>query len=303
MKLGFYPGCSLKGGSREYKESVQAVCKAFDIELVEIPDWSCCGASAAHNLNKDLALSLPARILALAEEAGLDDIVVPCAACYSRLSVTQHELNEHPDMRERVSGIIQKEYKGSSNILNIIQVIEKYMLPNLSFKQYQQFNYKAASYYGCLLVRPNSILKFDREEDPRTMDNVIHAIGGTPVEWEFKTECCGAGHSVSRTDLVGKLSARIVKDAVNRGAECIVVACPMCHSNLDMRRPEINKFMDTPSDIPVLYLIQAIGLAVGLSAKELGLPRHFVPVNLPERPVDYTLHQIEEVVVTKNTEE
>jgi len=177
MKLGFYPGCSLKGGSREYKESVQAVCKAFDIELVEIPDWSCCGASAAHNLNKDLALSLPARILALAEEAGLDDIVVPCAACYSRLSVTQHELNEHPDMRERVSGIIQKEYKGSSNILNIIQVIEKYMLPNLSFKQYQQFNYKAASYYGCLLVRPNSILKFDREEDPRTMDNVIHAIG------------------------------------------------------------------------------------------------------------------------------
>jgi len=90
---------------------------------------------------------------------------------------------------------------------------------------------------------------------------------------------------------------------VNRGAECIVVACPMCHSNLDMRRPEINKFMDTPSDIPVLYLIQAIGLAVGLSAKELGLPRHFVPVNLPERPVDYTLHQIEEVVVTKNTEE
>ena len=104
MKLGFYPGCSLKGGSREYKESVQAVCKAFDIELVEIPDWSCCGASAAHNLNKDLALSLPARILALAEKEGLDDIVVPCAACYSRLSVTQHELNEHKENKDRVKG-------------------------------------------------------------------------------------------------------------------------------------------------------------------------------------------------------
>lgn len=303
MKLGFYPGCSLKGGSREYKESVQAVCKVFDIELVEIPDWSCCGATAAHNLNKELSLSLPARILALAEKAGLDDIVVPCAACYSRLSVTQHELNESTDLRDRVKDIIQMDYKGSSNILNIIQVIEKYMLPDLSFKQYKQFNYKAASYYGCLLVRPHSVLKFDREEDPQTMDAVIRAIGGTPVEWEFKTECCGAGHSVSRTDLVGKLSARIVKDAVNRGAECIIVACPMCHSNLDMRRPEINKFMDTPSEIPVLYLIQALGLAVGVSEHELGLQRHFVPVKLPDRPVDYTQHEVEEALVTKNTEE
>ena len=111
MKLGYYPGCSLKGGSREYKESVVAMAKAFDIELVEIPDWNCCGATAAHNLNRELSLSLPARILAIAEKEGMQDIVVPCAACYSRLTVTQHELKEDPSLKDKIISLVDMEYK------------------------------------------------------------------------------------------------------------------------------------------------------------------------------------------------
>jgi len=279
MKIGFYPGCSLTGSSREYNESVVAVAKALDIELVEIKDWNCCGATAAHAMNEELSLSLPARIMALAEEQGLTDVVVPCAACYNRLKVTQHEL-EDDAKRIRVVDILKMPYQGSSRIINVLQLLEMYGAENIKAKITRPFTHKVACYYGCLLVRPHSILKFDRVEDPQSMDTMIKSIGGTTLDWAFKTECCGAGFSVSRTDLVAKLSGNILKDAADREAEALIVACPMCQSNLDMRRSAINKTLETPSDIPVIYITQAIGLALGLSSKELGLKRHFVTVEL-----------------------
>jgi heterodisulfide reductase subunit B len=279
MKIGFYPGCSLTGSSREYNESVVAIAKALDIELIEIKDWNCCGATAAHSLNEELSLSLPARIMALAEEQGLTEIVVPCAACYNRLKVTQHEL-ENVQKRGRVAEILQLPYKGSLKIINVLQLLEAYGSDNLKAKVTQSFQHRVACYYGCLLVRPQSILKFDRVEDPQSMDSLIKVIGGTAIDWAFKTECCGGGFSVSRTDLVAKLSGNILKDAADRGAEAIIVACPMCQSNLDMRRGAINKTLQVPSNIPVIYITQAIGLALGIGAKELGLKRHFVTVEL-----------------------
>lgn len=279
MKIGFYPGCSLTGSSREYNESVVAVAKALDIELVEINDWNCCGATAAHAMNEELSLSLPARILAMAEKQGLTEVVVPCAACYNRLKVTQHEL-EDDTKRSRVIDILKMPYQGSSSIINVLQLLEMYGVENIKAKITQPFVHKVACYYGCLLVRPHSILKFDRVEDPQSMDTMIKAIGGTTLDWAFKTECCGAGFSVSRTDLVAKLSGNILKDAADREAEALIVACPMCQSNLDMRRGAINKTLETPSNIPVIYITQAIGLALGISAKELGLKRHFVTVEL-----------------------
>ncbi len=280
MTLGFYPGCSLKGASREYNESVVAISNFFALELKEISDWNCCGATAAHNLNKKLSLSLPARILAIAEKEALDEIVVPCAACYERLSVTQHELLGNDNLRKQVTDIIEMDLKGTTKILNIIQMIEKYIAPQLQNKISNPFNFKVACYYGCLLVRPHDILKFDRPEDPQTMDNIMKTIGATPIEWAYKTECCGAGMSVSRTDLVAKLSGKIIEDAVDRDAAVIIVACPMCHSNLDMRRPDIEKYLHKQSTIPVIYITQAIGLAVGINEKSLGLHRHMVPVKL-----------------------
>jgi Heterodisulfide reductase, subunit B len=284
MKIGFYPGCSMKGDAREYQESVTALAKVFDIELVEIPDWNCCGATAAHNINKELSLSLPARILAIAEREGMTDIVVPCAACYSRLTVTQHELNEDQSLSSKIAANIGMEYNGTSQVLNIIQFIQKYIADRLEEKVVKPFNYNAACYYGCLLVRPHNILKFDRVEDPQMMDVLVRSAGGNPIDWAFKTECCGAGMSVSRTDTVAKLSGYIMKDASDRKAEVVVVACPMCHSNLDMRRPEINKFLKEEITIPVLYISQVLGLAVGIDPKELGLQRHMTVVNLPEKP-------------------
>jgi heterodisulfide reductase subunit B len=276
MQIGFYPGCSLKGTSSEYAQSTLALAKIFDIEFVEIADWNCCGATAAHNLNHELAIALPARILALAEQQGLTEIVVPCAACYNRLSVTQHELNENVALKTQVSEILKLPLGGKIQILNVMQFIEKYIAGQIEEKIAKPFEHKVVCYYGCLLVRPHNILQFDRLEDPQSMDELMRKIGATALDWGYKTECCGAGFSVSRTDIVAKLSGKIVKDAEDRGAEAIIVACPMCQSNLDMRRSHIDSYLQKKTNIPVMYITQAIGLAVGLNRQELGLKKLFV---------------------------
>jgi heterodisulfide reductase subunit B2 len=280
MKFGIYPGCSLTGSARDYNESVFALAEAFDLEFTQIPDWNCCGATAAHNLNKELSLALPTRILALAEKNGLDEIIVPCAACYSRLVVTRNELKNNPVLKNRIIEVIEMEYRGTSQVLNVIEWIDKYIIPKLDGKTVKPFNHKVACYYGCLLVRPDKILKYDRAEDPQTLDIVMKKIGADPVDYPFKTECCGAGLSISRTDIVAKLSGKIIEDAEHRGAEAIIVACPMCHSNLDMRRPDINRYWKTEFKIPVIFVTQAIGLAIGLSPAKVGLKRHFVDVTI-----------------------
>lgn len=280
MKTGIYPGCSLNGSARDYNESVFALASAFGLTLEQVPDWNCCGATAAHNLNRDLALSLPARILSLAEKNGMDEIVVPCAACYHRLIVTQKELRKDPELKNHICEIIEMDYKGTSRIINVIEWIDRYIIPGIEGKILRPFDHKVACYYGCLLVRPHKVLGYDRLEDPETMDLVMTRIGATPLYYPYKTECCGAGFSISRTDIVSKLSGKIIEDAEIRGAEAIIVACPMCHSNLDMRRNDINKYWNRNFEIPVIFITQAVGLAVGLSPESVGLKRHFVDVKI-----------------------
>jgi heterodisulfide reductase subunit B2 len=279
MRIGYYPGCSLLGSSREFDESVRALMKVLDVELVAVPDWNCCGASSAHTLDHDLSLALPARILALAERAGITDMLAPCAACSNRLLGAQKELAEHPEMKARVERLIEMPYRGTVRILNILELLARV---KDRIKPTTPFARKVASYYGCLLVRPAKVVNFDRVENPESMDQLMALIGATPVEWNFKTECCGAAFSVTRTDIVAKLSGTLLDDAVRHGADAVVVACPMCHSNLDMRRDEINEYLGKDYRTPVMFITQAIGLAMGLDPKDLGLYRHMVPVEFLE---------------------
>ena len=280
-RIGYYPGCSLLGSSREYDESLRAILPGLGIELAEVPDWNCCGASSAHNLNHDLSLSLPARILSLAESLGVKEMLVPCAACYNRLVSARHDLADSAETRARISDITGMEYKGSVKPLNALEFLARHS-DAIKEKVKAPFSREVACYYGCLLVRPPKVMKFDRAEDPRSMDDLMETLGAAPVDWAFKVECCGAAHSISRTDLVGKLSSRIVGNAVKSGAQAIVVACPLCHSNLDMRRKQINRAAGKKYSIPVIYITQAIGLAMGLKEKDLGLHRHIVKVRFPE---------------------
>lgn len=192
MKLGFYPGCSLNGTAREYNESVKALAPVFGIELVDIDDWNCCGASAAHAVNKDLSLALPARILALAEKQGFEEIVVPCAACFNRLAVAQYEIEKDDQLKKSVEQSIKMTFNNSVKILNVVQFIEKYIKDKLAEKVSHKFEHQVACYYGCLLVRPHKIIGFDRVEDPTSLDELMQLIGATSLDWGFKTECCGA---------------------------------------------------------------------------------------------------------------
>ncbi|RUQ31238.1 MAG: heterodisulfide reductase subunit B [Candidatus Competibacteraceae bacterium] len=281
MRIGYYPGCSLKSSAREYEESVRALCAALDLELVEIPDWNCCGASSAHVMSADLALGLRTRNLAQAEAAGLDEVLTPCAACFSHLAEARMELADNPNKRQEVADFIGLPYSGRVRVLNVLAVLDRYR-DRIAAKVKNPFRYKVACYYGCLLVRPPEVVQFDRPENPQSMDRLLEAVGAKPIPWACKTECCGASFSVTRTDVVANLSGRIVADAVKRNAAAIVVACPMCQSNLDLRRPEINQQLEQEHGIPVLYITQALGLALGIDPQQLGLQRHLVPVELPE---------------------
>lgn len=296
MKLGYYPGCSLHGMAIDFGKSTAAACEALGIELVEVPDWSCCGASAAHSTNHLLGVALPARNLALAEEAGLDRVAAPCAMCSNAMKKTHELILADRQAAADIARMTGREYRGGVTILNAIQIFLEYGLEELRKKVILPLEgVKVACYYGCLLTRPPDLLKFDDPEQPVLMDEVCEAVGTVPIEWGFKTECCGAGFSMSRTDLVCELSRRILENAVNNGAEAVIVACPMCHSNLDMRQANINKMFGTSFDVPIVYLTELVGLAVGVKPKKLGLRKHFVdamrltqrmvPVSSKEAPV------------------
>ena len=279
MRIGYYPGCSLLGSSREFDESVRALAGAIGLELVAVPDWNCCGASSAHVLDHKLSLALPARILAQAEAAGLTEVLAPCAACYNRLTSARAELAADPAASAEITSIIEMPVTGRVKVVNVLEVLDRFQ-DVIKEKTVAPLGRKVACYYGCLLVRPPRVVSFDRAEDPQSMDRLLKLSGAEPIDWNFKTECCGAAFSVTRTDLVARMSGKIVADAVKHGAEAIVVACPMCHSNLDMRRPEINAALGADHQLPVLFITQALGLALGLAPEALGLQRHMVPALL-----------------------
>ena len=275
--IGYYPGCSLSGGGIELNLSIRAISQVAGVELREIADWNCCGASAAHNLNHELAVALPYRILALAEQQGLTEVLAPCAACFSRLKGTNVRLGRGGELPAKMREITGREYTGSVRILNINEYVNRLLEQGLADKLPNPLTgLKVAAYYGCLLSRGAGIIENEDPESPTAMDAAIRAAGAEVVPWNFATECCGGGFSMSMTDAVVKLTHAILADAEAAGAQAVVTGCPMCHSNLDMRQKAINAAGLGPHDMPVLYLSELLGLAAGVDPKALGLERHFV---------------------------
>jgi heterodisulfide reductase subunit B len=282
MRVGYYPGCSLSGTGRDFGESMDAVAKALGIELAEIPEWTCCGSSSGHMTDRLVSVALPVNVLLKAQKAGFDQVMAPCAACYNRLATAKHEVESSAQTKAQAEKILQAKIANLPRVLNVVQLLAQ-VSDTIAAKVTKKFEETVACYYGCLLVRPAKITGFDRTEDPIEMDKLVAAVGGKTVDWNFKTECCGASFSLSKTSVVGRLGAKIMQDAVSHKADAVVVACPMCHSNLDLRRGEINQRMEPKTEIPVLYITQVIGLALGISEKKLGLGRHFVPVKFPAK--------------------
>ncbi|MFZ7103539.1 MAG: CoB--CoM heterodisulfide reductase iron-sulfur subunit B family protein [Peptococcaceae bacterium] len=276
MKYAYFPGCSLSSTGIEYDMSTKKVAKALGMELWEIPDWSCCGSSSAHLTDHLLALALPARNLAIAEAEGLD-VAIPCAACYARCKATEIEVNESPEMQKTISEVIERDYTGKAKARALLDVfVNDFGLEAVKTLINKPLTgLKVASYYGCLLVRPPK-LGFDDPEDPQSMDKLVEALGGTPVEWSFKTECCGAGHAMTKPGVGFPMIEKILTAAKESGADCIATACPLCMNNLDMRQTQIAGKFGQEYKLPVFYFTELMGIALGLDFNELGLNKHFV---------------------------
>ena len=274
MKLGYFPGCSLHSGSKEYDLSLKAIARPLDLELQEINDWSCCGSSSAHQTNHLLAIALAARNLSLAEQQGIGKVCAPCAACFSRLAAAHHEMHDDPALAQTVAPMLARPFKNQVEVINVLQALQA-AIPQIKAKAAPLAGLKVACYYGCLLVRPPEVARFDDPENPTSMEEIVAATGACAVKWNRRLECCGAGFSLSRTPSVVRMGRAILADAKNAGAQAVVVACPMCQSNLDLRQSA----METRGEIlglPILFVTQLVGLALTLGPEELGLKRHFV---------------------------
>jgi heterodisulfide reductase subunit B len=278
MKYAYYPGCSLHSTAKEYDLSTRALCQALDIELEEIPGWICCGASSGHMTSELLALALPVKNLVLAREMALDT-AVGCAACYSRLKVANKAMSSDGERsRPYVDQVVGEPYRGEVRVRHVLEVvIQEYGLEALQEKIKTGLQgLRIAAYYGCLLVRPPEVTAFDDPEDPTCMEALISALGGEPVDWPYKTECCGGSLSLTRTNVILKLCHDILQMAADEGAECVMVACPLCQSSLDLRQAQVNKRYKTDLYLPILYFTQLTGLALGIKASKLGLDKHMV---------------------------
>jgi heterodisulfide reductase subunit B len=275
MNLGYYPGCALHGSSDDYQQSLKACFGALDVSLKELDDWICCGATAAHTLNHKLSIALPARNLALAAQQGCEELVAPCSMCSLQLKKAQKAISGDALLAAEMAAIVEAKPDGA-RVLNLIEALERVGLETIKTAVKAPLkDLKVACYYGCLLTRPPKVAEFDDCEQPESMERIVAALGATPVAWNYKTECCGAGMTMADEDTVLELSQKILADAAAHGAQSVVVACPMCHVNLDMKQSAIEARYGTKYDMTIYYLCDLVGLALGLAPKTLGINRHF----------------------------
>ncbi len=271
LSYSYYPGCSLHASGKEYDESTRGLFKALKIGLQEVPDWLCCGATPAHNVDELLSLSLCAKNLELSTQVE-GDLAVACAACFSRLKVTQHKLADNNEKRKQVEYAIGGTVPMDKQVKHLLEILAKdYGLERLAAAVEKPLSgVKIACYYGCLLTRPPDVPNLDCIEAPTIMERVIEAAGAETVSWSHRMECCGANFTLSRPGVVLKLSADILASAKRTGADCIMVACPLCHGNLDIRQKEIEETTGEQYGMPVFYMTQLLALAAGVPPKKLG---------------------------------
>jgi heterodisulfide reductase subunit B len=280
MKYAYYPGCSAESTARDMHESTLAVAGALNIEMIEPKGWTCCGATAGHQTDRVLAASLPAANLVKVRDMGLD-CIVNCAACYNRMKVANHEISTDSQIRQSVCDAIGRDYDGSVKVRHFIEVLrEDIGLETIgNTVKHSLKGLKVACYYGCLLVRPPKVMKFDDPDNPTSLDELVTVMGGENVDWPYKVECCGGGLSLARTDVVIQLTDSILSMAQNAGADCIAVSCPMCQINLDLRQQDIKKQTGRDYEMPIVYITQLLGFSFGISPDKLGFNKLMVPAS------------------------
>lgn len=277
MKYFYYPGCSLEGTAGEYDASTRAVMDALGVELLEIDDWTCCGASAGDAVSHLLSMVLPARNLALAERTGIDaDMLVPCSACYLNLKKVQDQSRRSPHLCGQINEALGEEGLSCHNritprhLLDILatEIGEERVAGRVTQKL---SGLRVVPYYGCQALRPYEV--FDDPQFPTSMEPLIEALGAEVHPWTMGARCCGAGLMTTKKHAALERVKELLWAA--RGADCIVTVCPMCQMNLESFQGKVSRMAGEDLSISILYLPQLMGLAFGLGEQTLSLNRNF----------------------------
>ncbi len=279
MEMAYYPGCSLHASSELYDIQSRLVFRRLGVELKEIEDWNCCGATSASKTDDFLALALPARNLGIADASGLAELFIPCSSCYSRMLVSQKKLLDDPGLKNKINAELTKKVEGKIKISSILEVlVSKAISGEIAEKSIKKLEgLKPVCYYGCLLTRfPCDVEVPDNVENPQGMEIVCKVLGAQPVDWSYKTDCCGASAVINDTDTSLLLMSRILKDALARGANCFITTCPMCQLNLDAYQDRVGEKYGIRKRLPVYFITELLGIAMGFSPKEMQLNRHFI---------------------------
>ncbi|NTU52861.1 MAG: 4Fe-4S dicluster domain-containing protein [Chlorobiaceae bacterium] len=277
MTIGYYPGCSLSGTAKDYDISIRRMCEHLGITLREVEDWNCCGASSAHATNHKLSLLLPARNQALADQQGFDYVLAPCAACLNRQVTARKALMESETLRSELNTVMGSQTTCKARYIGVMQLLEGIgteAIRNRVTKPLKDL--PLACYYGCLLLRPVDSMGYDDPENPTRMEAIIAALGAKAVDWDYKVECCGAGLTMAQQEMIEDLTHKIARNAASNGAGAFVVACPLCHTNLDMRQEGMRKRYNDVGSMPVYYISDLVALACGATPEEVALDKHFV---------------------------
>jgi len=276
MKFQYYPGCSLKGTGKAYEESLLPVFEALGVEIEELKDWNCCGATAYMSVDEGKAFALTGRNLAIAGRAK-EDVMAPCAACYLSFNKTQHYIDEYPEVKKDVSEALKAANLNLPENIKVRHPLD-ILVNDIGLETIKQkvkkplTGLKVAPYYGCQIVRPYAL--FDNQSNPQTMDNILRALGAEVVEFHAKTRCCGGSLTGTVPQAGVGLVKSILMEAQKRKADVICTVCPLCQFNLDGCAPDVADSKLTP--VPTFFLTQLMGLALGLPKSKLGIKRSIV---------------------------
>lgn len=279
-QYAYYPGCSLESLGKGYHLSTIEVASKLGIEFKELEDWNCCGATAYFPVDELLAYTLSARNLAIAEKTGLPDFVAPCSACFKNAYTTNKYLKSDPDLAEHINFALEADnlhVDGKMHVRHLIEVfIEDIGLEKIKSEVKNPLTgLKVAPYYGCQLVRPR---KQDEDvENPRYFEDLLSALGATPIEYESKARCCGGSLIITNRTAALDMVEKLLQDAINHDAQIIATTCPMCNVNLEVYQNQVNREFNTNYSIPVVYFTQLMGSALGCTARKLGINKEIIP--------------------------
>lgn len=281
MKYAFFSGCVLEGASKENYIATTAVAKVLGIELVEIPGWTCCGASHVQDIDDLTSTAINARNIALAEQMDLPLLTV-CNTCTLMLRKAKAKLDN--GQTEKVNAILSKAglaYQGTTEITHLLwAIVRDFGLDRLKSKVKKPLRgLKIAAYYGCHILRPPAVMNFEDHANPESLENVIRALGAEPVDFDYKLKCCGFHSTYTANEDMINITGKTCQSALQAGADCIVTPCPLCQMSLDMNQPEGQAAVGCSQEMPVLHLAQLIGLALGLKPEELALNMHIAGIN------------------------